>query len=95
MHNRYVRRPARPAVHETVDWLCSRPYYEGQIAEHRVVEGRTGTFQEVPLESRVETALSAAGIDRLYAHQARAIEAVREGDDVVLASPTASGKSLA
>ena len=84
-----------PAVHEVVDWLRSRPYYEGQISDHRVVDGRPGSFRDVPLESRVERALAAAGIDRLYAHQARAIEAVRDGDDVVLASPTASGKSLA
>jgi len=38
--------------------------------------------------------LRARGIDALYRHQARAIEALRAGADVVLATPTASGKSL-
>src|SRR5258708_19430864 len=40
-------------------------------------------------------ALLNQGISQLYAHQVATVEAVREGQNVVLASPTASGKSLA
>ena len=36
----------------------------------------------------------ARGIDRLYQHQSVAYEAIQKGEDVVLATPTASGKSL-
>ncbi|WP_254840077.1 DEAD/DEAH box helicase [Natronomonas marina] len=39
--------------------------------------------------------LADRGINELYAHQTDAIEAVRDGQNVVLATPTASGKSLA
>ena len=39
--------------------------------------------------------LADRGIDELYAHQTDAIETVRNGRNVVLATPTASGKSLA
>ncbi len=35
-----------------------------------------------------------AGIKRLYSHQARAIDLIRSGRHVVVATPTASGKSL-
>ncbi|WP_302081783.1 DEAD/DEAH box helicase [Salinibaculum rarum] len=80
---------------DTVEWLRGRPYYEGQIADHRVREGREAAFRELDLDQRVASALADAGIDRLYAHQADAIEAVRNGDNVVLATQTASGKSLA
>ncbi len=80
---------------DIVDWLRDRPYYEGQLADCRVVEGRAGAHSEVELEGRLADALGNAGIDRLYAHQAEAIEAVREGENVVLATQTASGKSLA
>jgi DEAD/DEAH box helicase domain-containing protein len=39
--------------------------------------------------------LSLVGVDALYAHQAEALELARDGRDVVVATGTASGKSLA
>ena len=39
-------------------------------------------------------ALRARGVDALYTHQALAIEAIARGEDVVVATPTASGKTL-
>ena len=40
------------------------------------------------------TASAARGIERPYTHQAEAIEAVHAGEDVVVVTPTASGKTL-
>jgi DEAD/DEAH box helicase domain-containing protein len=82
-------------VDETVEWLRERPYYEGQITDHRVRDGHAAAHRDIDLEDRLAGALSTAGVDRLYAHQAEAIDAVRDGRNVVLATPTASGKSLA
>lgn len=42
----------------------------------------------------LRAALAGAGIDRLWSHQARAAQAARDGRHVVLATGTASGKSL-
>jgi len=81
-------------VDETIRWLQGRPYYEGQITERRTMPGREATFADVDLDSRLASALESEGIDRLYDHQARAVSAVRDGDNVVLATPTASGKSV-
>ena len=78
-----------------VDWLRERPYYAEQIRDHRRVPGRAAETAGVSLESRLDNALSKAGIDDLYRHQVDAIKAIRGGDNVVLATPTASGKSLA
>ncbi len=82
-------------VDELLAQLKSRPYYAGQIRDHRRVDGREATYADVDLESRLAGALSDRGIDRLYRHQVAAIDAVRGGENVVLATPTASGKSLA
>ncbi|WP_128478157.1 DEAD/DEAH box helicase [Halorussus pelagicus] len=80
---------------ETIDWLQDRPYYAGQVETHRTLPGRDGDFADVELEGRLESALESRGIDRLYRHQVETIEAVRRGENVVVATPTASGKSLA
>ena len=81
-------------MQNTIDWLRGRPYYEGQIARHETLPGNDGEFRDIPLESRLESALETRGIDRLYRHQAEAVEAVRGGENVVIATQTASGKSL-
>ncbi|UPV99733.1 DEAD/DEAH box helicase [Halorussus gelatinilyticus] len=80
---------------ETIDWLRGRPYYDGQLEAHRTLTGRDGDFADVDLEGRLESALESRGIDRLYRHQVAAVEAIRAGENVVVATPTASGKSLA
>ena len=80
---------------ETISWLQDRPYYEGQVRERRTLPGREATYRDLALDSRIERALAEDGIERLYGHQAEAIEATRDGDNVVLATPTASGKTLA
>ena len=78
-----------------VDWLRSRPYYDGQVVYDRTTPRRAASFADVDVDPRVASALLGAGIEDVYAHQASAVEAVRDGEDVVLATPTASGKSLA
>lgn len=51
-----------------------------------------GALDELP--SFLRESLEQQGISRLYRHQAEAIELARQGQDVVLESPTASGKTL-
>jgi len=82
-------------VDETIAWLRERPYYAGQIEDERTLPGREAAHGDVALDDRLAGALESRGVDRLYAHQAEAVDAVRTGRDVVLATPTASGKSLA
>ncbi len=48
-----------------------------------------------PLPTPLADRLAELGIDALWAHQAAAIDAIRAGRSVVLATGTASGKSLA
>jgi DEAD/DEAH box helicase domain-containing protein len=46
------------------------------------------------LDARIADALRQRGIRELYAHQARAWEVVRSGKNLVVVTPTASGKTL-
>ncbi|MFB6304384.1 MAG: DEAD/DEAH box helicase [Haloferacaceae archaeon] len=82
-------------MEEFVESLRERPYYEGQIRDQRTIPGREARHADLDLEPRLADALAERGIDRPYEHQAAAIEAVRDGNDVVVATETASGKSLA
>ena len=47
------------------------------------------------LQPRLETALRDCGIESVYAHQAEALAAARRGEHFVVATGTASGKTLA
>ncbi len=50
---------------------------------------------EPPLPDIVKQGLAGLGIRQLFSHQTKAIEKIREGKNVALATPTASGKTLA
>jgi DEAD/DEAH box helicase domain-containing protein len=57
---------------------------------------REARYAEMPtgLHPALRQALAARGIARLYAHQAEAFALATAGKDVVVSTPTASGKSL-
>ena len=58
---------------------------------------RAPRFAPLPddLHPKVRAALVAAGVDRLFTHQAAAWDAAQRGEHLVVASGTASGKTLA
>ncbi|HEV8551113.1 MAG TPA: DEAD/DEAH box helicase, partial [Polyangiaceae bacterium] len=66
------------------------------LAAERSVAPREGRFAPVPpdLTPGLASALAARGVASLYSHQREAIDAARSGRHVVVATPTASGKSL-
>src|ERR671929_115422 len=56
---------------------------------------REATLVKMPdLEPELTAALARIGVERLYSHQREACERVRAGENVVVATATASGKSL-
>jgi len=61
-----------------------------------VLPGREAVERPLPtsLTPEVRAALEARGLRTLYAHQARAFDLAREQKSFVIATPTASGKSL-
>lgn len=74
----------------------SSPDYRDQVVYVREAEGRKARFADLqrPLHPAVEAALRSRGIGRLYSHQAEAIDRIRAGENVLVVTGTASGKSL-
>src|SRR5438309_946592 len=77
--------------------IASRDDYEGQLVVQRKLPAHDADFADlsVPLPTALAGTLRAAGIARLYSHQARAADRLREGRHTVIATGTASGKTLA
>ncbi|PRT52883.1 ATP-dependent helicase HRQ1 [Wickerhamiella sorbophila] len=63
-----------------------------ELAAKRTVPPRPSSYAPTP--SRYEQLLSQFGIEKLYSHQAQAIEFIEEGKNVIITTSTASGKSL-
>jgi DEAD/DEAH box helicase domain-containing protein len=86
--------PAPPEV--VLDRLLEEPSLAAGVTHHEVIPAREAEWRDFPdwLDPRIRAGLTSRGIDRLYVHQAEAIEAVRAGRDVVVVTPTASGKTL-
>ncbi len=90
-------RTYAPAPTEVVlDRLLDEPSLAAGVTHHAVIPPREADWRDFPdwLDPRIRSGLTSRGIDRLYVHQAEAIEAVRAGRDVVVVTPTASGKTL-
>jgi len=66
------------------------------ITDLRVFKKREGQYRSFPdfLHPLLKEALKHGGIESLYSHQAEAIEQVEMGRDIVVVTPTASGKTL-
>jgi DEAD/DEAH box helicase domain-containing protein len=87
--------PAPDAV-ATLDAIAHAPEFF-ERAVHRTTlparGARTAPLRE-PFHPDVEARLASRGIDALYTHQAQAIDHLRAHEHVVVATGTASGKSL-
>jgi DEAD/DEAH box helicase domain-containing protein len=66
------------------------------LVEHRLTPPRAAGHVAPPawLHPRAMAGLAGLGIERLYHHQVDALEALRHGRDIVVVTPTASGKTL-
>jgi DEAD/DEAH box helicase domain-containing protein len=82
----------RQSVNDLLNQLKSDP----NIVHWQTIPKREARYAPFPqsLDDRLKEALVRRGVQSLYTHQAEAYEAVSEGKDVVLVTPTASGKTL-
>jgi DEAD/DEAH box helicase domain-containing protein len=76
-------------------WQSEHGLYRNVVLHERM-EPTPARHAPLPaaLAVNVRDALGKRGVRELYSHQVRAFELATAGDDVVVATPTASGKSL-
>ena len=84
-------------VHSAVRELERRAAASDCLTAVRHFPARPARWAGFPqwLDARLAEALRRRGIERLFSHQAAALEAVQSGRDVVVVTPTASGKRSA
>ncbi|MGI6566865.1 MAG: DEAD/DEAH box helicase [Firmicutes bacterium] len=76
--------------------LLNNRDYRGQAAGVRCLPARDAFYSQPqrPLAPELAAALTEMGIRQLYSHQAKAVDLIREGHNVVIVTSTASGKTL-
>jgi len=83
-------------VHEVLDAFAARDLNGEMLTAIRHFPARDAQWADFPdwVRADLAAAYAAKGIRRLYTHQAAAAEAVHAGKNVVIVTPTASGKTL-
>jgi DEAD/DEAH box helicase domain-containing protein len=81
---------------DAIEALIGDPAIMRMVTAHRVIEPRPPRHAPWPsgLDQRIIDGLRSRGVEAPYVHQAAAIDAARERRNVVVVTPTASGKTL-
>jgi len=81
---------------QLIAYLKSDKAFTANVAHWESLPARAGEFEAFPdsLSPELVRALNDRGIKQLYSHQAAAVSAVLNGENAVVVTPTASGKTL-
>ncbi|MDL2266436.1 DEAD/DEAH box helicase [Desulfovibrio sp. OttesenSCG-928-G15] len=88
--------PGHGGIAEYLSALMRTQSLAAQVCYHTILPESAALSASVarPWPKAVAGVLEHVGIPSLYSHQAEAVDALRAGRDVIVATPTASGKSL-
>jgi len=88
--------PSSAGIHALIDRWQRDPDFRENIAHWQVTPACAATFSPMPavMDSRLVSGLNSLGISQLYSHQAEAFERLQNGENLVIATGTASGKTL-
>jgi DEAD/DEAH box helicase domain-containing protein len=84
------------SLQEILDGLLTSARTGPLVTATRYFQSKPAVFAPFPssLDPRLVEALKNRGVQRLYSHQAHAFEIVAKGENLVVVTPTASGKTL-
>ena len=85
-----------PGLAELLARWQDDPAFRRNVTRWEKIPAQEGAYAGFPsfLDPRLQETLRRRGVERLYCHQAAAIEATGRGKNVVVVTPTASGKTL-
>ncbi|MEQ8762936.1 MAG: DEAD/DEAH box helicase [Planctomycetota bacterium] len=83
-------------VSDILSVIRRTPELAENIEHWKTLPASEGSYEPFPedWQPRLKAALEARGIEQLYSHQRQACDALTAGEDLVIVTPTASGKSL-
>ena len=83
-------------VEKVLEKITNNPRFMRNITFQHTLPGQPGIYEPIPdfLAPELTELLQRKGINRLYSHQAQSLQAVQQGRNIVVVTPTASGKTL-
>ena len=84
------------SIYKDLDNLLNSPEFSKDIVINRLLPAQEGIFTPFPndLNAQIVKSLQKKGINQLYIHQAEVWSHSKAGKNVVVVTPTASGKTL-
>ncbi|MBA4348912.1 MAG: DEAD/DEAH box helicase [Thermodesulfovibrio sp.] len=82
------------AIANLINILKNDRQINAGITAHKYIPSKDAEFADINLNDRLRGVLRIKGIEKFYRHQAEGINLIRQGHNVVIMTPTASGKSL-
>lgn len=83
-------------LEQYIDALKRDPGFMANVTNWTELPARPARYRDFPeaLDRRLVEVLNQRGIHKLYCHQSQAVERVLAGEDIVVVTPTASGKTM-
>ena len=81
---------------QLIEFIQSEDQFQDRIQYVRRIDAKSAQYAPFPetLDRQLAEGIQKLGMERLYSHQATAIDAALRGENTVVVTPTASGKSL-
>lgn len=83
-------------LEQLIDSLKASPAFMENVTRWETIPARPARLAAFPpqIDARIPAMLKTRGVEALYTHQRQAVEAILRGENVVVVTPTASGKTL-
>lgn len=81
---------------QLLDYLKHNPDFASNVTHWQVMPARPAKYDDYPdgFDPALRAVLESRGVKRLYSHQRRALDLAQAGNDFVVITPTASGKTM-